>query len=88
MEASDNQTVGGRGSVTTGSALAVSTPKFKRRSVSIVRDFPPGCGRPTASNYSLTVPVIRDFPSGYGRVTASNYSLTRQIAIDHSDKGK
>ncbi|KAH1122496.1 hypothetical protein J1N35_005656 [Gossypium stocksii] len=25
-----------------------STPKFKRRRVSVVRDFPPGCGKVTA----------------------------------------
>ncbi|KAH1055753.1 hypothetical protein J1N35_033818 [Gossypium stocksii] len=81
-------TEGGHGRVSTGSALAVSTPKFKRRSTLAVRDFPPGCGRETMSNYGLTIPVVGDFPPRCGRVTASNYGLTRQIAIDHSDEGK
>ncbi|KAH1063830.1 hypothetical protein J1N35_028817 [Gossypium stocksii] len=88
MEENVNRTKGGRGRVTTGSALAVSTPKFKRRSVSIVRDFSPGYGRATASNYDLTVQAIRDFSPGCRRVTASNCGLTRQIAIDHFDEGK
>ncbi|KAH1064166.1 hypothetical protein J1N35_029153, partial [Gossypium stocksii] len=51
MEASDNRTEGGRGKVSIGSALAVSTPKFKRRRVLAVRNFPPRCERVTASNY-------------------------------------
>ncbi|KAH1047632.1 hypothetical protein J1N35_038416, partial [Gossypium stocksii] len=51
MEESDNQTERGYGRVSTGSALAVSTPKFKRRRVSAVRDFSQRCGRVTASNY-------------------------------------
>ncbi|KAH1031753.1 hypothetical protein J1N35_043927 [Gossypium stocksii] len=88
IEASDNRIKGGRGRVTMGSALVVSTPKFKRHSVSMVRDFPPRCRRMTAPNYGLTVPAIRDFPPGYGRMTTSNYGLTRQIKIDHSDEGK
>ncbi|KAH1064052.1 hypothetical protein J1N35_029039 [Gossypium stocksii] len=88
FEASDNRTEEGCGRVTTGSALAVSTPKFKRRSVSAVRDFPPRYGRATTSNYGLTILAVRDFLPGCGRVTASNYGLTRQIAIDHSDEGK
>ncbi|KAH1097455.1 hypothetical protein J1N35_014376 [Gossypium stocksii] len=53
METSDNRTEGGHVRVTTGSALAVSTSKFKQRSVSAVRDFPPGYERATASNYGL-----------------------------------
>ncbi|KAH1031746.1 hypothetical protein J1N35_043920 [Gossypium stocksii] len=88
MEASDIQTEGGRGRVSTGSTLAVSTPKFKRRSVSAVKDFPLGYGRVTVSNYCLTMSVVRDFSPGCRRVTASNYDLTRQITIDHSSEGK
>ncbi|KAH1097701.1 hypothetical protein J1N35_014622 [Gossypium stocksii] len=88
MEASDNWIEGGRGRVTTRSALAVSTPKFKRRSVSAVRDFLSGCGRMTAPNYGLIVPTVRDLSPRCGRVTASNYGLTRQVVIDHSDEGK
>ncbi|KAH1091644.1 hypothetical protein J1N35_018901 [Gossypium stocksii] len=42
---------GGHGRVSTGSALAVFTPKFKRRRVSAITDFLPGCRRVTASNY-------------------------------------
>ncbi|KAH1082851.1 hypothetical protein J1N35_022612 [Gossypium stocksii] len=60
MEASDNQTKGGRGRVSTGSALAVSTPKFKQRRVPAVRDFPLGCGRVTMSNYGLTRQITVD----------------------------
>ncbi|KAH1039108.1 hypothetical protein J1N35_040851 [Gossypium stocksii] len=87
MEASDNRTEGGRGIVSTGSALTVSTPKFKQCSVSAIRDFPPGCGRVTASNYGLTVSAVGDFPPRYGRVTTLNYGLTRKIVIDHSSEG-
>ncbi|KAH1097456.1 hypothetical protein J1N35_014377 [Gossypium stocksii] len=54
MEASDNRTEGGCGKVSSGSALTVSTPKFKQRRVSVVRDFLPGCRRVTAWNYGLT----------------------------------
>ncbi|KAH1046746.1 hypothetical protein J1N35_037530 [Gossypium stocksii] len=65
MEANVNWTEGGCGRATSESALAISTPKFKRRSVLAVRDFPPGCKRATASNYSLTIPAVRDFPLGW-----------------------
>ncbi|KAH1039085.1 hypothetical protein J1N35_040828 [Gossypium stocksii] len=88
MEASDNWTEGGCRRVSTGSALAVSTPKFKQHRVSVVRDFSLGCGRVTASNYGLTVSAVRDFPPGCKRVIALNYGLTRQVAIDHSSEGK
>ncbi|KAH1107670.1 hypothetical protein J1N35_011438 [Gossypium stocksii] len=88
METSDNLIEGGQGKVSTGSALAVPTPKFKRRSVLAVRDFSLGCGRAIALNYGLTVPIVRDFLPRCGRVIASNYGLTRQIAIDHSNEGK
>ncbi|KAH1129512.1 hypothetical protein J1N35_000890 [Gossypium stocksii] len=30
-----------------------TTPKFKQRKVSVVRDFPPGCRRGTASDFRL-----------------------------------
>ncbi|KAH1107627.1 hypothetical protein J1N35_011395 [Gossypium stocksii] len=63
MEASDNWTEGGCGRVSIGSALAVSTPKFKGRRVSAVRDFPPGCKRVTASNYGLTRQIVIDHSS-------------------------
>ncbi|KAH1122493.1 hypothetical protein J1N35_005653 [Gossypium stocksii] len=38
----------------------VSAPKFKRRRVSVVRDFPPGCGRVTASNFGLCRKIVID----------------------------
>ncbi|KAH1122076.1 hypothetical protein J1N35_005236 [Gossypium stocksii] len=63
MEASDNRTERGCGRVSTASALAVSTPKFKRRRVSAVRDFPPRCGRVTVSNYGLTRQIAIDHSS-------------------------
>ncbi|KAH1097448.1 hypothetical protein J1N35_014369 [Gossypium stocksii] len=63
MEASDNRTEGGRGRVSTESALAVSTLKFKRHRVSVVRDFPPGCGRVTASNYGMIRQIAIDHSS-------------------------
>ncbi|KAH1097607.1 hypothetical protein J1N35_014528 [Gossypium stocksii] len=88
IKASNNRTEGGRGRVSTGSAFAVSTPKLKQHRVSAFRDFSPGCGRVTVSNYGLTVSIVRDFPTGCRRVTASNYCLARQIAIDHSSEGK
>ncbi|KAH1039090.1 hypothetical protein J1N35_040833 [Gossypium stocksii] len=69
MEASDNLIEGGHGRVSTGSVLAVSTPKLKRCSVSAVRDFLPGCRRATASNYDLSVSTVRDFSPGYEKVT-------------------
>ncbi|KAH1121717.1 hypothetical protein J1N35_004877 [Gossypium stocksii] len=63
MEVSDNQTEGGWGRVSTGSALTVSTHKFKRRRVSTVRDFSLGCGRVTVSNYGLTRQIAVDHSS-------------------------
>ncbi|KAH1056117.1 hypothetical protein J1N35_034182 [Gossypium stocksii] len=62
-EASDNRTEGGHGRVSTRGALAVSTPKFKQCRVSVVRDFPSGCGRVTASNYGLTRQIAVDHSS-------------------------
>ncbi|KAH1082661.1 hypothetical protein J1N35_022422 [Gossypium stocksii] len=41
--------------VPTGYEHLAATPKFKRRKVSAVRDFPPGCGRVTASKFGLCV---------------------------------
>ncbi|KAH1056420.1 hypothetical protein J1N35_034485 [Gossypium stocksii] len=63
MGASDNWTEGGCGRVSTGSALTVSTPKFKQRRVSPIRDFPSGYGRMTASNYDLTRQIAIDHSS-------------------------
>jgi len=45
MEASGSRSEGVSIKDPKGSRLAVSTPKFKRRAVSAVWDFPPGCGR-------------------------------------------
>ncbi|KAH1107677.1 hypothetical protein J1N35_011445 [Gossypium stocksii] len=73
MEASNKRTEGGRGRVSTESALAVFTPKFKRCRVSTVRVFQPECERVIASNYGLTMSAVRDFSLGCRRVTASNY---------------
>ncbi|KAH1129676.1 hypothetical protein J1N35_001054 [Gossypium stocksii] len=66
IKASDNQTEGGRGRVSTGSARTVCTPKFRRRRLSAVKDFSPGCGRLTASNYSLTRQIAVDHSSKGG----------------------
>ncbi|KAH1098066.1 hypothetical protein J1N35_014987 [Gossypium stocksii] len=38
----------------------VSAPKFKRRKVSAVRDFLPGCGRVTAPNFGLSRQIAVD----------------------------
>ncbi|KAH1039152.1 hypothetical protein J1N35_040895 [Gossypium stocksii] len=38
----------------------VSTPKFKRRKVSTVYNFPPGYGRVTASNFDLSGQIAID----------------------------
>ncbi|KAH1056364.1 hypothetical protein J1N35_034429, partial [Gossypium stocksii] len=87
IEASGIQTERCRGKVSAESALAVSTSKFKQCSVSIVRDFLPGCESATMSNYGLIVQTVRDFLPRCRRVTASNYGLIKQIAIDHSAEG-
>ncbi|KAH1039091.1 hypothetical protein J1N35_040834 [Gossypium stocksii] len=63
LMASDNQIDGGHGRVITGSALAVSTLKFKQRSVPAVRDFPPRCRRVTTSNYGMTRQIAIDHSS-------------------------
>ncbi|KAH1107573.1 hypothetical protein J1N35_011341 [Gossypium stocksii] len=39
--------------VTTGFEHITTMPKFKRRKVSIVRDFPPGCGREATTDLGL-----------------------------------
>ncbi|KAK5802909.1 hypothetical protein PVK06_030541 [Gossypium arboreum] len=44
----------------TGSGRVVSAPKFKRRRVSAVRDFLPGCGRVTAPNFVLIRQITVD----------------------------
>ncbi|KAH1097363.1 hypothetical protein J1N35_014284 [Gossypium stocksii] len=38
----------------------VSSPKFKRLKVSVVRDFLPRCGRVTASNFGLSRQIAVD----------------------------
>ncbi|KAH1129742.1 hypothetical protein J1N35_001120 [Gossypium stocksii] len=38
----------------------VTTLKFKWRKVSVVWDFPPGCGRVTASNFGLSRQISID----------------------------
>ncbi|KAH1039071.1 hypothetical protein J1N35_040814 [Gossypium stocksii] len=38
----------------------VSAPKFKRYKVSVVWDFPPKCGRVTASNFGLSRQIALD----------------------------
>ncbi|KAH1031498.1 hypothetical protein J1N35_043672 [Gossypium stocksii] len=43
-----------------------STPKFKQRKLSDVRDFPPGCGRVTAPNFGLSELITVD-RSGQGK---------------------
>ncbi|KAH1107870.1 hypothetical protein J1N35_011638 [Gossypium stocksii] len=74
MEASDNWIEGGRGKVSTGSALAASTPKFKRCRVSIVRDFLPGCRRVTTSNYGLTRQNAIDHSSEGNQLKAEGWA--------------
>ncbi|KAH1107611.1 hypothetical protein J1N35_011379 [Gossypium stocksii] len=37
-----------------------SSPKLKRRRVSVVRDFPPGWGRLTASDFGLSRQIVVD----------------------------
>ena len=38
-----------------GSGFAIPTPKFKRRAVSAVQDFPPGCGPSSGENRQIVV---------------------------------
>ncbi|KAH1122185.1 hypothetical protein J1N35_005345 [Gossypium stocksii] len=38
----------------------VCVPKFKQHRVSVVRDFSPGCGRVTASNFGLSRQITVD----------------------------
>ncbi|KAH1031279.1 hypothetical protein J1N35_043453, partial [Gossypium stocksii] len=45
MEASSGFSEEGSGRVPTGNGLVVTVPRFKKRKVLAVRDFPPGCGR-------------------------------------------
>ncbi|KAH1091931.1 hypothetical protein J1N35_019188 [Gossypium stocksii] len=60
MEANGGQSEGGSGGVPTENGLVVSAPKFKRRKVSAVRDFSPGCRRVTASNFELCRQIAVD----------------------------
>ncbi|KAA3473788.1 reverse transcriptase [Gossypium australe] len=41
------------------SGFAIPTPKFKRRAVSAIRDFPPGCGPSSGENRQIV--VVHDF---------------------------
>ncbi|KAH1030979.1 hypothetical protein J1N35_043153 [Gossypium stocksii] len=45
---------------TTGFEHVISTPKFKRRKVSVVRDFLPGCGRGAKTNLELNRQITVD----------------------------
>ncbi|KAH1047345.1 hypothetical protein J1N35_038129, partial [Gossypium stocksii] len=46
--------------MSTKSVRVASTPKFKQRKASAVRDFLLGCGRVTASNLGLTMQIAVD----------------------------
>ncbi|KAH1107610.1 hypothetical protein J1N35_011378 [Gossypium stocksii] len=46
--------------VPTVTERVASSPKFKQRRVSVVRDFPPGCGRVTASYFGLSRQIAVD----------------------------
>ncbi|KAH1064025.1 hypothetical protein J1N35_029012 [Gossypium stocksii] len=48
----------------------VSAPKFKRQRVSAVRDFPPRCGRVTASDFGLIRQITVD-QSSQGKCSQS-----------------
>ncbi|KAH1083018.1 hypothetical protein J1N35_022779 [Gossypium stocksii] len=45
---------------TTGFDHVISTPKFKRRKVSVVRDFLPRCGRGATTNLELNRQIAVD----------------------------
>ncbi|KAA3488295.1 ty3-gypsy sub-class retrotransposonable element polyprotein [Gossypium australe] len=55
MEASGGNTKGKSIGGQKGSGLVISTPKFKRRVVSAVRDFPPGCGPSSGESRQIMV---------------------------------
>ncbi|KAH1039830.1 hypothetical protein J1N35_041573, partial [Gossypium stocksii] len=50
--------------VTTGFEHITTTPKFKRRKVSAVRDFLPGCGRGATTDFGLNRQIAVDQGSG------------------------
>ncbi|KAK5833640.1 hypothetical protein PVK06_017493 [Gossypium arboreum] len=49
--------------VPTGSGCVAFAPKFKLCRVSVVRNFPPGCGRVTAPNFRLSRQITVDHSS-------------------------
>ena len=55
MEASGSDLKGKAIGGQKGSGFAIPTPKFKRRAVSAVRDFPPGCGPSSGENRQIVV---------------------------------
>ena len=46
------------GQAVVGSEPIIPAPKFKRRAVSAVRDYPPGCGREPTSAWDRQIAVI------------------------------
>ncbi|KAH1130338.1 hypothetical protein J1N35_001716 [Gossypium stocksii] len=46
--------------VTTGFEHVTIIPKFKRRKVSAIRDFPPGCGRGATTDLGLSRQISVD----------------------------
>ncbi|KAG4170475.1 hypothetical protein ERO13_A12G149450v2 [Gossypium hirsutum] len=54
----------------------IEVPKFKRRKVLAVRDFPPGCGRGTTSDFELH----RQIPVDQSSQGSGDYEyLVRQV---------
>ncbi|KAH1122032.1 hypothetical protein J1N35_005192 [Gossypium stocksii] len=73
MEASNGQSEERSGRVPVEIENVISTPKFKRRRVSAVRDFSPGYRRVTASNFGLSRQIAID--------QSSQGSDTRELLV-------
>ncbi|KAH1056059.1 hypothetical protein J1N35_034124 [Gossypium stocksii] len=55
----------GMANVTIGYELGTTSPKFKRRKVSVVQDFLPGCGREATTNLELKWQITVDQGNRY-----------------------
>ncbi|KAH1107844.1 hypothetical protein J1N35_011612 [Gossypium stocksii] len=59
--------------VTTGFEHITTTPKFKQRKVSAVRDFSPGCGRGPTTDFGLNRQIAVD-QDKYSGPSVNDYS--------------
>ena len=69
---------------------SVIPPKYKQRTVSAIRDFPPGCGRSTEENQLFEVVRTPEplFVRGFNSVSEPSIGEKSQVEVLRKSEGK